>query len=230
MSNTDIKAIFERDKDLLFQEITTLRSYFDLHIHIRKRRNDRLEILNKAPAFFGLVQESLLHSTIVGLSKLFEQRNKNGKTIYKFLNFLEVNHSKIFSENAHFYDSFHNIVYISSDLIESHKAQLKEQNPVLDNLFIWRDKSFAHSDKKYFEDPESLGEDHPITFKQLRELFELATGILNSYESAYNNSYHSTQATNTTDIDTILDYLHKIEPYKREVNQLLREKRRNDEN
>ncbi|MFC0525514.1 hypothetical protein ACFFGV_18170 [Pontibacillus salicampi] len=219
MSNTyNILSHFESYKDGLIQEVISLNSFLELYVHIRRKRNDRLEILNKSPAFFQLTQESLLTSVIVGLTKIFERRNKNGRTIYNFLNYIEWNYKGIFLNKPKL-----NTTEITVDIIKEQRFKLEQQDHLLNNLFAWRDKSFAHMDKKYFEDRAQLGEDFPLTIKQLRLLIELVAEILNVVEGAYSDSSWSFNATNVTDIDNILDWLHKVEPYKGEINNLVRE-------
>lgn len=226
MSNKII-AHFEKFKEGLFQEIISLNSFLELYVHIRKKRNDRLQILNKAPAFFRLTQESLLTSVIVGLAKIYEKRNRRGRTIYNFLNYIEANYRVIFSNNPELITKQLRDYEITTELIKEHKSQLEEQEPLLDNLFAWRDKSFAHIDKKYFEERSSLGEDYPLTIKQLRYLIELLAKILNMYGGAYNGTFQSIKATNATDTDKILDWLYKVEPYKLEINKMVRDRERN---
>lgn len=226
MSNNAIEH-FQKFKEGLFQEIISLNSFLELYIHIRKRRNDRLEILNKAPAFFQLTQESLLTSVIIGLAKIYEKRNKRGRTIYNFLNFIEANHKGIFSNNPELLKKQLRDYEITTELIKGHILQLEEQESLLDNLFAWRDKSFAHMDNKYFKDRGLLGEDYPLTIKQLRYLIELVAEILNKYGGAYNGTFQSIKATNVTDIDRILDWLYKVEPYKNEINKMVIEQQFN---
>ncbi|WP_227936021.1 AbiU2 domain-containing protein [Alkalihalobacillus deserti] len=215
---------FEKLKEGLFQEIISINSFLELYIHIRKKRNDRLEILNKAPAFFQLTQESLLTSVIIGLAKIYEKRNKKGRTIFNFLDFIEANYKGIFSNNLELMKKQSRDYEITNELISEHKLLLEKQEPILNNLFAWRDKSFAHMDKKYFDDRGLLGEDYPITIEQIRHLIELLTDILNKYGGAYNGNIQIVKATNVTDIDRILNWLHKVEPYKIEINKLIRER------
>lgn len=214
MSNSTIEH-FRKFEEGLFQQIMSLNSFLDLYIHIKKRSNDRLEILNKAPAFFNLTQESLLTSIIIGLAKIYEKRNKKGRTIYNFLNFIDANQNGIFTKKQlRDYE-------ITTELIKGHILKLEEQEPLLDNLFAWRDKGFAHMDNKYFEDRGLLGEDFPLTIKELRYLIELVAEILNTYGVAYNETFQSIKATNVTDIDRILDWLYMVEPYKDEINKMV---------
>ncbi|MCP3033591.1 hypothetical protein LF817_19920 [Halobacillus sp. A1] len=219
-ANTIIKH-FEAYKEALFQEIITLNSFLELYVHIRKRRNDRLEILNKSPAFFQLVQESLLSSVIIGIAKIYEKRNRKGRTIFNFLNFISANYQVIFNKPAK--EKGKTSDEITEQLFEYQLVQLTNQEPLLNRVFAWRDGSFAHADKKYFEDRNILGGEFPITISDLRFLIELVAEILNKYEGAYNNNYQSIIATNVTDIDNILDWLYKVEPYKSDINKMVRE-------
>ncbi|MCP3026454.1 hypothetical protein [Halobacillus sp. A5] len=219
-SKKTIISHFETYKEALFQEIITLNSFLELYVHIRKRRNDRLEILNKSPAFFYLIQESLLSSVIIGVAKIYEKRNQKGRTIFNFLNFIKANHKAIFNNSAL---KEKGVGGITEKSIENHLVLLSDQEPLINKVFAWRDGSFAHSDKKYFQDRKILGEEYPITISDLRTLIELVAEILNKYEGDYNNSYQSINATNITDIDNILNWLYKVEPYKSDINKMVRE-------
>lgn len=213
---------YKQYKDNLFKEVISLNSFYELYIHLKKKRNDRTEVISKAPAFFGLTEESLLTSTVIGISRIYEKRNKDGKNIYNFLDFVEANFNVLFPTEYENKDVSSFNAEISPRTIKKQRDKLEEKQSILHNLFTWRDKSFAHLDKKYFEERSLLGDDHPLRYEDLRSLIELVADILNKYEGLEGRS-RSIKLLNITDIDRILDWLHRVEPYKIEINRYLRD-------
>ncbi|MFB4168255.1 hypothetical protein [Virgibacillus sp. JSM 102003] len=211
MSN-DIVKQFVNDVEGLLEELYQLNSFYLLNKYLKQKSNqeDNLNAMNKAPAFFNLTIHSFQYSSIMGLAKIFEPASRDSKSINNFLNFVESNHKKIFLNDSTTKKKLGRTLNIDESTIIKHKEKLCEVEPIVKNLLSWRDKSFAHNDKRYFKDREALGRDFPITYKEIENLIQLAAEILNTYQVGYNGNSTHIIPSNTYDVDKVINALRTI--------------------
>lgn len=86
---------------------------------------------------------------------------------------------------------------------------MSDQGAVLKRLKAWRNKYYAHWDKEYFLRPVKLSEHQNLKYGDLLNLTKMAAKILNDYSSTISRSSRALDILGTTDIDVILDILHK---------------------
>lgn len=199
---------FEIELDFLIEQLYQLNSYRLLYKHLNDKKSEEvfLQAMNIAPAFFSLSIHSYQHMFVMGLSKLCEKRNSNGKNIFNFLDFLEKNFMLIFSNNELKINQF----TINTHTINNHRDEIEKHSACITNVTAWRDKSFAHFDKKYgSENSPSIGEDFPIIYGDMVKLIDLLGEVLNTYQSAYKGSVTSIKPSNTYDVDKVLQTLIK---------------------
>ncbi|MFW7187532.1 hypothetical protein [Lysinibacillus sp. BNK-21] len=208
----DIINQFVDDVEGLLKELYELNSYYLLNKYLKEKKNQKenLELMNKAPAFFGLTIHSFQYSAIMGLARLFEPSSRGSKNINKFLNFIEGNHKKIFSNDPITKEKLGRKSDIDESTVINDRERLNEVEPIISNLIAWRDKAFAHNDKKFFKDRGALGKEFPITYKEIENLIELAAEILNTYQVGYNGNYTTVIPTNTYDVDKVLMAMRKL--------------------
>ena len=214
------KMQFEEYLKTLFGEIIKLHSKFELYLHLQNERVDRLNEMNLAPAFFKLTMDALISDVIISLAKIYEnyRSERSNRNLNKFLRFVE-NNLDLFPQSIEEMKLLNCNYLVDYDLIKTHLEQIDNQKEVLDNLIQWRDKLYAHFDKKYFADREKLNVDHSINIGQIRTLIQLAGEILNKYSVAYNGVYKTIEAVNLKDVDTIFNILHRhLESFKEEHN------------
>lgn len=209
MSQDIIINQFANDVEGLLKELYQLNSFYLLNKHLKQKSNHQefLNAMNKAPAFFSLAINSFHYSAIMGLARIFEPASRDSKSIYKFLNFIEGNHKKIFKNDLITKKKLGRDSDIDESTVRKHREILTGVEPIISNLITWRDKAFAHNDKKYFKDRDALGKDFPITYEEIQKLIELAGEILNTYQVGYNGSYTQIIPSNTFDVDTVLKAL-----------------------
>lgn len=105
-------------------EIINVRSKFQLWRHIQKHRNEHLDELNIAPAFFTLTLQSLFNDVIITLAKLYEH-GRTTANLNKLINIADVNRALFdYKENAA--DS----LMITKKEIENHKKIIEEKRSV----------------------------------------------------------------------------------------------------
>lgn len=208
----DIINQFVNDVEGLLKELYQLNSFYLLNKYLKQKSNqqENLILMNKAPAFFSLTIHSFHYSAIMGLAKIFEPASRDSKSINKFLNFIESHHKKIFLNDPITKEKLGRTSDIDESTVIKHREKLNEVEPTINNLIAWRDKAFAHNDKKYFIDRESLGRDFPIKYKEFENLIELAAEILNTYQVGYNGTSTHIIPSNTYDVDTVIKALRML--------------------
>ncbi|MBX4269092.1 hypothetical protein [Clostridium estertheticum] len=134
----------ECDKDIithlekLLNEVVNVNSKFNLFKFIKERQNDSLKELNLAPAFFSLILDSLINNVIISIAKIYEPCTRSSGSMDKLFNKIEQNIKNISEKN------------IDNNIINKHRDYISNKKDIIYNLFIWRDKHFAHLDKSIF--------------------------------------------------------------------------------
>jgi len=206
MSMELIKQQFENSLEIFMDELLFIDAAFELYVHLTSKKEEYLDEMNEAPGFFQIVFKSLFNSTIISLARIYEKEKRSDRNIYFFISFIE-KHTNIFPHDEKTLKEFNCPFKVDSNLISSHRNMLIEHDETIKKLFIWRDKHYAHFDKKYFLNSKRLIEDAGITVEEFRRLISLAHEIFNDYSIAYSGINISLQATNRFDIDSILDIL-----------------------
>ena len=223
MDENEKRHYFEVYLRKLFHELTVLDTKFEIYRGINSHRTDRLEELNIAPAFFGIVLNSLVSDIIISLAKFYENydgRKRSDRNINRFLNFIESN-TDIFPTDPEAKKMYNFNYTINEELINEHRAEIENIKGILDNLFQWRDKYFAHFDKKYFLNDKALVEDYPLNYEDIRYLIDLGAKILNKYSVAYNGMHYSIENVNRDDFEKVINILHK---YKQDQRKLFKKR------
>ncbi|PWK13335.1 hypothetical protein [Tumebacillus permanentifrigoris] len=177
----------------MLHDVQVIYDKFQLYIHLRERTKDRLEAMNLAPAFFHMTLDSLFNDSVVALTRMFELRNKHGYTILKVIG--------IAQSSTHLFDG-----KIIPSSVEEVRRKVMEKQALIDRLLVWRDKHYAHSDRDYYFDKEKLGAISPI---EIRGLIEFAGEILNYFLGVLNNNSIHISATNSLDVDKVLNILNE---------------------
>ncbi|WNF36577.1 hypothetical protein RJD24_19480 [Bacillaceae bacterium IKA-2] len=201
----EIKNQFINDVQNLLEELYQINSFYLLNKYLKEKstNSEFLQAMNKAPAFFQLTIHSFQYSAIMGLAKLFEPASRKSKNIFNFLNFIEANHHKIFSNVSQINSKLGSGNDIDHSTVKKHREQLEKVESIINNLISWRDKAFAHNDKKYFKSNGLISKEFPLTYKEIEYLIELSADILNSYQVAYNGNRTHTIPANVYDVDKV---------------------------
>ncbi|HAL00788.1 MAG TPA: hypothetical protein DCP50_07435 [Exiguobacterium sp.] len=199
---------FKNDLNGYLSEVQNIQDNYTLHKYIMEKTSvkEDLNALNKAPAFFTLPTHSFQYTVIMGLAKFIEPPRTRGeaKSLSKFLNFLEANHSYIFSNDPLEMERLGRTTPIDASTVSSHKTILEEMESIISHLITWRDKSFAHNDSAYFVDRSRLATDYPITYGEIERLIGFAIEMLNTYNVGFSGSVRSFELTNINDVDNVL--------------------------
>lgn len=164
----EIKEFMEQ----LFLEINYAHDKFFIYTYLHNRFVDFPQTKEISRSFFSLSMDSLQNDAIIRTAKLFDKGHKSYGTLYKLLNLMEV-HLDQFGEEKD----------IVKDKLDAHKLYYQNQEVLINNLLTWRDKHFAHPDKKYFLDKNriKLVEHAPMFVGDLPKLLNDSAEILNFY-------------------------------------------------
>jgi hypothetical protein len=174
---------------------------------------DRLEQLNIAPAFFGLVMDSLSTDIIISISRLFDT-DTSAETVFEFLRFIE-SHLGIFTKEAlsrrndDLPFSWNSGRQITRTDITLHLKHLRACSKIIDHVRTRRNKRYAHLDKELAFDPVTLRRQAPLPYRDLQRLIKVTEQILNRYSIAFDGNEIDFRPINLFDVDKILDILHQ---------------------
>ena len=203
----------------LMNEVININSNFKLYKHLIDRLKDRRDAMEYAPSFFNTVLEALFADVVMSLAKLFEtERRGSYGNLHTYLKFVTDN-KEIFSLDERFRRD-PNIGaledYIKEgfkieieDLLKEHENLIKEQGVRIDILLHWRDKYYAHNDKRYFINPSLIAEEMPLLYDDIDKLIDTTTKILNAYSVRFDGKFKLNYFSNYDDIDKILDIVHE---------------------
>ena len=91
-------------------------------------------------------------------------------------------------------------------LIDGQIAELEARKDTISRIKGRRDKATAHLDKEYFDDPQALSRDYPLTDNDLDDLIELVGSILRKHHSWLFGSDIVMEVRSVHTIDAVLEY------------------------
>jgi len=206
---------FKKYRKHLSDEVIKLSGFISIYRTLNEKKNDRLDAMNFAPAFFGNVITSLYTSIVLWTSKLFDPKSERG--FVDLMNFAESNiglfsKSKFMTRNSVKKDYWlfktGGWKALSVQEIQAHRTEIANCE-ALNNIHHQRDKFHAHFDKEYFFNRGKMNEDAPVTWNNLEEIRALMDKILNRYSSAFDGSGLSITAVNIEDVSGLLDVVQK---------------------
>lgn len=212
MGSENQEKYFEEYREYLKAEVVRLISYIKLYRRLHERKEDRLTEMNIAPAFFQVTLDSLFTSIILWIDNLLNRKSERG--FWNFLAFIE-NNRKIFEiselqKRRDFPDGHWMLDRdpLTFNTIEEDRRKIQNLESI-SSIKHRRDKFHAHFDKDYFFDRKRIGQDAPLIWKDMDDIFELMKSILNKYSASYDGNTYHLVPFNVYDVDRLLDALHK---------------------
>ncbi|OGP92721.1 MAG: hypothetical protein A2Z19_02075 [Deltaproteobacteria bacterium RBG_16_54_18] len=203
---------FEDYRKYLRQEAQKLISYMSLYRHLQERKRDRLNEMNISPAFFQVTLDSLFSSIVLWVDKLFCEKSEFG--FVNFLTFIEYNRNTFSIQELkrrNNYSDGHWMIdreEITYDVIEKDREKIRSIE-ALPSFKLRRDKFYAHFDSAYLFERHKLEDEAPLVLGDLTKIAEIMNDIINTYSTAYDGNIFLLKPLNVTDIDRILDFIHK---------------------
>jgi hypothetical protein len=160
MRREEFEQHFSDYRKYLREETHRFRDCVAIYRQIQERKTDQLEVINQAPAFFGVVEGALFTSIVLWGDKLFDERGERG--LFNFLTFVEYNRKWLTTAELQLrkgYPDDHWMldgrIPITAESIEQDRQKISSLE-ALKSFRIRRDKFHGHFDKEYFFDRERL--------------------------------------------------------------------------
>jgi len=205
--------------DAIDQIVTLATSFLSVYESIGNASVNRLTELNYAPGFFGLVSKALLQGIFLETTKLFSP--KEDYSIKKFLNMSEQYLPKIHvmkpdieeiecgDVNLAFGFKMDTNSLFIKEKIKNWQMEHDGFCKKVKNLREQRDKYYAHCDKKYMDNLETLFADFPISFNELRDLLTFASSVCNGVRVYLTGVDLDHRLSNSGDLSGLLDALYQ---------------------
>lgn len=192
----------------LRDEIHRFRDSVAVYRQIEERKVDQLEIINLAPAFFGVVQSALFTTIVLWADKLFDEKGERG--FFNFLTFIEYNRKWLTTAELQRRRSYPDDHWMLKDRIPITLESINEDRQKIRNLDVLksfrlrRDKFHGHFDSDYFFDRERFQSEAPIRWKDLDEAGNLMGSLLNDYSADFDGELFSWDTVNINDLSVLL--------------------------
>lgn len=208
MSRDEFDKYFPEYRKYLREEIHRFRDHVAVYRHIQNQKDKRLDIVNLAPAFFGMVESALFTSIVLWADKLFDEKGECG--LFNFLTFIEYNRKWLVTselQRRRSYPDDHwmlkNRTPITLESIEEDRQKIRSLE-ALKSFRLRRDKFHGHFDKNYFFDRKRLQNEAPIKMSDLNEAGKVMGGVLNDYSVDFDGNSYAWESINIDDIDHLL--------------------------
>jgi hypothetical protein len=211
------KSSLERLVMQMYHDTIRVKSKYHVWKQIVNSSKERYDLMNRiAPAYFNMTTSALSTDFVISLTKLFDSDSKVAGNLKKLISIAE-------GVNSSVYEGQNNtgISIINTLTLEGYKKQLEEQKPIIDNLFKWRDKVFAHYDKKYYLDRNRIHSDAQVRYEEIDILFELLQSILNNFSLALSGTALYPEATDAQDIERLFNVIEKHPKLLEEMKQIM---------
>jgi len=208
MSREQFESHFGAYRTYLREEIHRFRDSVAVYRNIQERKNDRLEVINLAPAFFGVVEGALFTTIVMWADKLFDERGERG--LFNFLSFVERNRKWLSIgelQRRRSYSDDHWMLQgrtpITHESIEADRAKIRSLK-VLSSFRLRRNKFHGHFDKDYFFDRKRLQDEAPIRWDDLEEAGTVMGSIVNDYSVDFDGASYLWATLNINDLEVLL--------------------------
>jgi len=165
---------------------------------------NRIIALEIGSYFFRLVGFSFYRTLLIELCMLLDDREK--KSILDFL-VKAKEHSKAIQPKRFSVTKFKREPVNFQEyqrIIEEHQKLLNSKDDIIKNVIGRRDTSLAHSDAKFFNNPDDTYVKYPLSDENIDELIDLSTEILRTQHLYLMDADLDIQVYATSNIDTIL--------------------------
>ncbi len=102
-------------------------------------------------------------------------------------------------------------------IIDKHISQLDSKKNVIERIKALRDKSIAHLDKNYFDDPSAINRDYPINKDEIVRLIETVSEILRQHYSYLFQATLRMEILSEMNVDVILNYARAFQRVQKDT-------------
>ena len=208
MRREEFEQHFSDYRKYLREEIHRFRDCVAVYRQIQECKTDSLEVINQAPAFFGVVEGTLFTSIVLWGDKLFDEKGERG--LFNFLTFVEYERKWLTTDELQRrkgYPDGHWMldgrIPITAESIEYDRQNIRSLE-ALKSFRIRRDKFHGHFDKEYFFDRQKLQSEAPLRWGDLEEAGNVVGAMLNDYSVDFDGKSFAWDTLNIGDHDVLL--------------------------
>lgn len=173
----------------------------------RWRTGEKRKALERGASFFNWATYALSRTTLVELSALLSPEADRSLIDWLGKAKMHANAIKPTRYNANCADERERI---SKDdygkIIEGHLDRLKNQQDIIDLVKAHRDKAIAHFDKSYFDSPEQVHQDYPLSKKDVRGLLDSIREVIKEHYGYLFESDMDMEVHTAHTVDAVLEY------------------------
>lgn len=206
----------------------------------------RIEAIEIGSYFFRLVGFSFYRTILIELCLLLDSRED--KSIIDWLEKAK-EHAKAIEPTIYNTDNERREIIdpeAYQKIITEHQNLIEEKKDIIKNIKSRRDTSLVHSDARYFNNPDDIYVNFPLSTDELQSVIETARHILRMQHVYLFESDLDIQVLATSNIDTILwhsrafkrvwfdkratslyPYLYKLDDYEEKLKEHLTNKNAN---
>ena len=174
------KKELENEVEAYLKYYYIVKQEFDIYKYIKQNAELYSRETKQIAYFLNPVLYSLLNSTLLAIYKLLDNREE--KNIYKVFNIFIQNLNEIVT-NKNSKKEKNEILTImltaTSCGNNAKKEEIDSKQELLNNIKEYRDKIIAHSDKKYFAQPDQVFKDFNMKYEDLEKMLIIIEKILN---------------------------------------------------
>jgi hypothetical protein len=195
-------------KTLIHRFLNTRSVYQELkHIH-GWRSPERFEAYNLGAHFFEITEYSLLRVVLIEVSMLLSENEE--RSIIDWLNKAR-EHARALGPTRYSPNSVGGERQPISEkqyrtLIDSHKERFDFQKQVIDRIKARRDKAIAHLDSTYFNIPQAIDDDYPLTYSDIDSLIDEMSEVLRKHYSCLFKADLRMEIVSTRNVNLVLNY------------------------
>ena len=193
----------------IFQELNRIYSW---------STPDRLETLNHGSYFFQLSTYSMTRIYLVEMAAILSE--KEDRSLIDWLKKAH-EHAKSICPTRYNpnYDKGEREPIKTEEfktIICQHLKELNSHEKVIDRIKALRDKSFAHLDKTYFDNPSAIYNDYPIKNDEIDKLIETVSKILNEHYKYLFQADLRMEILSEMNVDAVLNYVRAFQRIRKD--------------
>lgn len=189
----------------LFNELNRVYTWYD--------SADRIKTINLSNYFFRLSTYSMSRIYLVELAIMLSKKEE--RSLFDWLKKAQ-EHAKAIEPNRFNLNIFPERREPIEPkeykaIIEKHREQLLSQDNLIKNIKALRDKTIAHLDKTYFNEPSAIYKDYPIEKDNIDQLIEMIGEILHEHYSYLFEADLRMEIMSESHVDVVLKYARSFQ-------------------
>jgi hypothetical protein len=198
---------------VLAGEIVDARIHFRLYQDLRAALPEYVDEFNQSKTFWSLTLTAHLDCSIVRLCKIYDQYGRKPtvglpsllETISQYVHFFQEAKFRDRLSNNQFVDSLAAIPRKpGADQLEKDLVSVKEGDPLVKKLIVWRHNFYSHLSQDYVLRGTSL-DYYPLSTQDIEALLQNAVQIINRYCDLFSANVYSTNVVGKDDYKSLLN-------------------------